>query len=266
MISFEQAFSDTEKAASSTIKSATDLANLAKQLQKAAKEGNIAAIKRTASRLDDALGSLRQEVGNAVDTWPFKDEEETAYLREHYTNELCSVAAEKGLDIHERDGTLISHPSIVRILPDSRAVRIDKKQVTNLRPSRLTQILLDNQKKGAKFRPEPFLESLYNIYRLIIGGPRSEHLFRDNLGTVVPLQQVYSAFTSLPGSRREYDRTEFARDLFQLEVNGPRQTKNGLWVSFPASTGARSAQQTFAFVGPDWHLRTYFGIQFAAGE
>ncbi len=46
MDSFEQAFSDTERAATSTLQSAAGLVSLAKQLQKAAKEGNIAAIKR----------------------------------------------------------------------------------------------------------------------------------------------------------------------------------------------------------------------------
>ena len=117
MDSFEQAFSDTEKAAASTLASAGDLIKLAKQLQKASKEGNIAAMKRVQGRLDDALGSLGQTVANAVRSWPFQDNEEEQYLRDGYSAELRRVALEHGLDIHERDDRLISHPSIVRILP-----------------------------------------------------------------------------------------------------------------------------------------------------
>ena len=265
MTSFEQAFSDTEKAADITIQSAAELTRIAKQLQKAAKEGNITAIKRETSRLDSALGSLRQEVANAVQTWPFKDDEEEEYLRNHYASELRGVAAEKGLDIYERDGVLISHPSIVRIQPGIRAVKIDKKTRTSrIRPSHLAEILVNNQNKPRQFASADFLRSLYTIYRLIIGGQSSELLVKDLLGTVVPLHQVYTAFTSRPGSSREYDRTEFARDLYQLEVNGPHQTSTGLRVSFSASAGARSTQ-TFTFIGPNGQVITYYGIEFSEG-
>ena len=277
----EKAFNDAEKAAETTLESAAHLNSLATQLQKtakllqkAAKEGdvsaikeNIAAIKGTTVRLESVPGSLRQEVINATETWPFNEEEEAEYLREHYATELRNVAAEKGLNIYERDGTLISHPSIVRILPESRSVKIDKRPaLKTIRPSYLAQILVDNQNKPPRFPPERFLESLYTTYRLIIGGQTSERLVKDLLGTVVPLQQVYIAFTPLPGSNREYDRTEFARDLYQLEANGPRHTRAGLRVSFPASTGARSIRQTFTFIGSDGHVRTYYGIRFSEGE
>ena len=83
MDSFEQAFHDMEEVAASTMKSATDLVKLARALQKAAQEGNINAIKRVCSRLNPALGSLRQEVANTTETWPFTDEEEENYLKEH---------------------------------------------------------------------------------------------------------------------------------------------------------------------------------------
>ena len=74
MPSFEQAFNSAENVATSTFKASTDLAKLARQMQKAAQEGNIAAIKRSAEKLNDALGTVRQEVGNAIGAWPFRDE------------------------------------------------------------------------------------------------------------------------------------------------------------------------------------------------
>ena len=141
MTNFERAFEDMEESAASTLKSATDLAKLARALQKAAQDGNINAIKRVCSRLGPALGSLRQEVANATETWPFTDEEEENYLKEHYANELYHAAKEKKLSIHERDGRLISYPSIAQILPGDRTVKIDRKKVSTLRPSRLVEFL-----------------------------------------------------------------------------------------------------------------------------
>ena len=62
MSSFELAFNDTERAAASTIRSAAGLGKLAKRLEKAAKEGNIAAIKRAQGELGNAVNALAQEV------------------------------------------------------------------------------------------------------------------------------------------------------------------------------------------------------------
>ena len=258
--SFEQACQDTETAAAATLKSATELAKLARALQKAAKEGNVGAIKREAFRLDGALDTLRQEVANAVATWPFEDGGETTYLREHYAVELRSVATEKGLAIYERDGSLISYPSIVRISPGDHAIRIDKKKVSTLRPSYLAELLVNNQKKQPRFRSDMFLESLYKVYRQFA---EPSGLLKE---PVMPLARIYEIFTSLPGSSREYDKTEFARSLYFLESNGPTHTRSGARVSFPSSTGTRSARGTFPFVGPDGQVVTYYGMQFSGGE
>lgn len=257
--SFEQACHDTETAAASTLKCATELAKLARTMQKAAKEGNVGAIRRTASRLEDALDALRQEVANAVAIWPFEDGGEAAYLKEHYAIELRSIAEKNGLSIYERDGRLISYPSIVRIFPSDHAVGIDKKKVSTLRPSYLTEILVNNQKKQPRFRSDMFLESLYKVYRQFA---EPNGLLKE---PVMPLARIYDIFTSLPGSSREYDKTEFARSLYFLESDGPTHTKSGARVSFPASTGTRSARGTFPFVGPDGQVMTYYGIQFFGG-
>ena len=66
MISLEQAFSDTEKAAAAALKMARGLGSQARTLEKAAKSGNIAAIKREQIKLADALSSLQQELQNAA--------------------------------------------------------------------------------------------------------------------------------------------------------------------------------------------------------
>ena len=262
MDSFEQAFSDTEKAAASMLNSAGDLIKLAKQLQKASRDGNIAVMKRIQGRLDAVLGSLGQTVDNAVRSWPFQDDDEEQYLRDGYTAELRSIASERGLKIRERDTRLISHPSIVRILPGERAVRIDKKKVSAIRPSHLADLLLKNQKKPGRYQSGAFLESLYNVYSDIANEAFPDRLVK-GAGRVVPLDRIYRLFTSLPGSSREYDRTDFARDLYILDTNGPKRTKRGLAVSFPSSTGTRRSKGLFSFVGPDGRDVEYYGLRFS---
>ena len=266
MDSFEQAFDDTEKAADSALKSATDLAKQVKVLQKAARDGNITAIKKACSSLDTAVASLRQEVANAVQTWPYTDEEETAYLEHSYLAELRHATREKGLDTYEQDGRLISPPSVVRVLLRDRAVRIDKKKVSTLRPSYLADNLVNNSEKPPRFRADRFLESLHKAYLLVLGDQSSKQLTISRSGPVVLLANIYEALTLLPGSSLEYDKIDFARALYFLDADGPSHTSKGARVSFPASTGTKSARGTFQFVGPDGHVHSYYGIQFFGGE
>ncbi len=261
--SFERAFSNTERAAESTVKSATALVTLARQLQKAAKEGNITAIKRTQGKLDDALGVLRQTVSNAAQSWPFQDGEEEQYLRDSYADELRRTASERGLTIRERDGQLVSHPSIVQILPGNRAVRIDKKKVSTIRPSHLTGILLNNQEKPGRHPAGRFLEALYLVYSELVREDSSDRLMKDGPGRVVLLARIYKMFTSQPGSGGDYAPMDFARDLYQLETSDVTKTKSGASVFFHASTGTRSGSGVFTFVGPDGQDVKYYGVRFA---
>lgn len=265
MLSFELAFSDTERAADSTLKSAANLIKQVRALKKAAQTGNIAAVKRSQDRLDEALGTLRQEVANTTSSWPFEDDEEKQYLDDKYASELRSAAEELGLDIHERDGRLISHPSIVRILPGERAVRVDRKKVSNIRPSHLAAILLTNQNKSSGFRSNNFLESLYMVYSDIVSGESSGRMVEGS-GRVVPLARIYKLLTSLPGSSREYDRSDFARDLYILDANDIRRTRKGAKVYFPSSAGARRRSDLFYFIGPDGQSVEYYGIRFTEGD
>ncbi len=258
----ERAFRDTERVADATLKAATDLAKLAKQLQKAAKEGNITSIKRTQDRLNAQLGGLGKEVANAAGSWPFEDEEEEQYLKEGYASELRHAASEQGLEIHERDGRLISHPSIVRVLPGDRSVKIDRKKISTIRPSHLVGILIENQKKPAKYRSMPFLQALYRVYQELVTDESPDRLMKGGAGRVVRLDRVYKLFTSLPGSSRDYTPTDFARDIYLLETSGPAEPKAGVTASFPASTGTRGTRGVFAFIGPDGREVQYYSVRF----
>ena len=266
MVSFEQAFSDTERAADSARESSRRLGLQAGALARAAKTGNVAAIRRAQDRLRDALEELRQEVANAASSWTLAPESEEQHLADGYAEELIDAASEIDLDIYERDGNLISYPSIVRILPRDRAVRIDRKKVSTIKPSHLADLLLKNQQKSSSFSSASFLESLYRVYSDIVSGESSSHMV-DGSGRVVPLARIYSLLTSLPGSSREYDRTDFARDIYILESDGPQSTRGGAVVSFPSSTGTRRrSRDLFSFIGPDGQSVEYYGIRFTKDE
>ena len=266
MPTFEQAFSDVEAAAVATTTAATQLASIAKQFRKAAKDGNIGGMKRAEARLTESLVRLRQEIDNALSSWPFKDEEEPGYLAEHFSKELRSAAEEMQLQIFERDGVLISYPSTIRIVPNDRAVRIDRKKVSSIRPSRLAAELLANQKRGPRFSRQVFLQALHQAYNIISSPRDTQAAFGEsNSAPVVPLESIYQVFTALPGSIRQYDRMDFARDIFFLDSGDIRTTRSGAQVSFPMSAAARAGNKIFSFVGPDGNLINYYGIQFIGG-
>ena len=263
MTNFERAFDDTQRAAESAGKSAANVVSQARALTKASQRGNIAGIKRSQEKLDEALADLRQEVSNAISCWPFTDEaEEKRHLEEGYAEELRSAATENGLKMHERDGQLFAYPSIVRMLPAERAVRVGRKKVSDIRPSYLADLLLKNQNKSSGFSSARFLEALYFVYADIVKDP-SSGLAQGGGGRVIPLARVYKLMTALPGSARDYDRTDFARDLYVLDSEGPHRTKTGITVSFPSSTGTRGRSgDLFSFVGPDGNPVKYYGIRF----
>lgn len=261
MITFEQAFSDTERAANSTLKSANDLLKQVRALKKASQTGNIVDIRRSQDRLDAALSLLQQEVHNAKSIWPFQEESEKRYLDEQYASELISVAEEMGLNIYERDESLISYPSIVRVLPSDRAIRIDRKKVSTIRPSHLANQLLENQQKPLRRLPMTYLNALYMVYSDIVSEDSSPRMVKGS-GRVVPLSRMYRLLTSLPISRREYSRSDFARDIYILDSDGPKRTNRGAVVDFPSSTGTKSQSNVFSFIGPDGQSIDYYGIRF----
>ena len=263
MSTFEQAFADTERAAASAVKAASDLLRVAKQMEKAAQEGNITGIRRTAERLTSAATVARQEMSNAAGAWPFSVDAEAEYLRQSYEAELLAVAEAEQLKIHQRDDQLICFPSILRILPTDSAVRVDRKRVSSLRPTKLVAALRRNQDKTPKFRSDRFLEALHGVYQFLAGSNQQGMLpGKNQVGIVVPLARIYALLTSLPGSSQGYDRTDFARDLYFLDTSSVNTVRSGATVSFPASTGTRSQRNTFSFVSPDGEVVTYYGIQF----
>ena len=262
MTTFEEMFGSIEADADEAKKAVASVARNVAKLRKVAQDGNINGIKKARKQLNQSFGVLNQTVVAVLSDRSFTDEGISSYLDEKYTDELCQEARKLGFEIFERDGVLISYPSTIRLLPAQSALRIDKKKVLNIRPSKLANILLANREKGATFKSVTFLEALYKVYNVITksqsAGSRS--------ALVVPLEAIYNMFTSLPGSKRDYDKMDFARDIYLLDTGEMRETKSGASVSFPASTAIKSGRGIISFVDPNGNAIHYHGIQFSGGS
>lgn len=254
MRTFEAACADTQRAAETAAKATSALVVAARQLVKAAQEGDVAKIRRLNERLGQVANTARQEVANARSSWPYAPDEEEAYLRTQFEAELLDHASRSNLKLFKADDRLVAFPSVVRILPSDRAVKVDRKRITTLRPSVLTAMLRANQARKARSTSDRFLEALFRAYRLVAG--------QDRVGSTVRLSEIYESFTLLPGTSGEYAKTDFARDLFLLDRSGLSHTKANYRVSLPASTGTKGAKDVFQFVAPDGETVTYYGVRF----
>ena len=266
MSTFEQGFTAAENAADAVLKTLGDVSRLTRQMRKAAQDGNIAAIRRSSERLQDSLNVIRQEVANAADAWPFTPEGEREYLQGQYTGELKEEAGKKGLQVFDRDGRLIAHPSVVRVMPRDRAVQINRQTTSNIRPTKIVADLEKLQESPPRFNPQQFLESLYIAYLALTGSGTVDRLKLGQVGQVVRLEQIYNLFTGLPGSKRDYSLLDFGRDLYNLEVSELNEVRAGARVSFPASTGTKNPRGTISFIGPNGETVLYYGIQFSGAH
>ena len=267
MTTFEDGFAAAEKAADSVLKTLGDVSKLARQIQRDARAGNIAAIRRGTGRLRESLSLIQQEVSNAAEAWPFTPEEERSYLEQDYAEELRQEASKMGLQLFERDGRLIAHPSVVRVLPGERALRIDRGRSSSIRPTKIVAELEKLQTRPLRSNPQQFLELLYADYMDKALPGTADRLKLGEVGQVIQLNRIYESLTRLPEVRREYGRLDFARQLYNVETSGIQHVSSGARVSFPASTGTRNPRGTFSFVRPDGEPVVYYGIQFAgAGQ
>jgi hypothetical protein len=254
LTTFERGFADAERAAAAAAQAAGTVVTSAKQLQKAAIDGDIAKMRKASGRLESALEVARQEVANSCHAWPYPADDEESYLRNGYEGELIEAAKSEGLKIHRQDDRLVAFPSLVRVMPGDRAVRIGRTRVTTIRPSRLVALLRAAQTKKPKFASDRFLEALYRAYGLISG--------KDGMGKVVPLTSIYEAMTLLPGAGSEYGKSDFGKDLFLLNVSGLTRVRSGARLWLPASTSTKDRSGVFSFVAEDGEVVTFWGLRF----
>jgi hypothetical protein len=252
----ESALRTAQGDAEAALRSAGGLTRELRKAKVAAATGQVREFRRALTAVTTLLDELSTAVREAQASF---DIDETAYLASgDYAKELLGLAAERGVAMFEEDERLLCYPSIVRVVPGDSVVEIDRRRERRLRPSVLIGLLAASQQRPPKFRAGQFLESLATGYELIVAraGKRPD--------AVVRLTDIWSVLTLLPGQAKEYTRPEFARDLYLLDLDGARRTKDGRILRWHASSGTRTAG-VLTTVARTGQQQRYWGVSFTSG-
>lgn len=257
--SLEAALEHTERDAQAVLKTATAAASAVKRFRAAAQNGNLRDLRPSIEAAEQVVSALGQQLANAKQAWDF---DESAYFSSGaFQRELLETARRQDVRIFEQDDRLYCYPNLVRVVPDDRAVLIEKTRERRVRPTVLVRLLRELQKRPARFKPQDFLETLFSAYQPLTA-PRGKDQF--DRGHVVRLLDIYDLLTLLPGASRDYSKPEFARDIYLLDRSGVTRTKKELRVVFSASTGTKSSSGTLRVITEDGEERLYYGIAFEA--
>ncbi len=249
----ESALAAVQSGAEAALRAAAGVTGQLRKARGAAASGQVRDLRRA---LDAAAAQAASLAAAASELRAQYDFDEAAFLASGgYAKELLAAAAERGVAMFEEDERLLCYPSIVRLVPGETAVEIDRRRERRLRPSVLVGLLAALQAKPPKFRPEPFLESLAEGYDLLVA--RSEK----KPDAVVRLYDIWSVLTLLPGQGKEYTRPEFARDLYLLDQQQARHTKDGRMLRWHASSGTRGAG-VLTTVARTGQQQVYWGVSF----
>jgi hypothetical protein len=258
--SLEAALASTEAAAGRALDTAAQLTKTLRRLRSAAQVGNLRDLRATLGAAAQAAERARDDADLAASSWRL--DEDTYFSAGRFTEELLAAAQANGLQLFERDERLYCYPVLVRVAPAERSVFVDRARERRIRPSILVEHLREVQRRPARFRPEAFLESLFQTYSHLAEKRGPNQL---DAGDPERLVDIYELLTLLPGATREYSRQEFARDIYLLDRGGVTTTRRGYIVSFPASTGARSPGATVRVVTESGQEKVYYGIAFSRG-
>ena len=175
-----------------------------------------------------------------------------------YLDELERCLKEAGVDVNRHDHVLYVYPAIVRVDVEGKAVRIDKKSHTKLRPGKLSRMLYDLQNRPRRFPTDRFLRSLFKVYKSLA----SSNLKRSEpwAGKSLYLKDIYNVMSAAPGS--DYSEQEFVRDIYLLDASGESLEVSGHVASFQASSGTRHAGKTLSIITRDGQKKLYCTIRF----
>lgn len=253
----EQALAMTEENAAQTVEVARKVVGSLRKFEGAAREGRLKDMRASMEAAEKAMVALGQQLANAREGWRF--DEEQYFANGRYSKELVAAGEKAGLKLFERDERLYCYPALLRVSGADRAVFVDKKRQTRVRPTVMVSILKDLQKKPPRFKPEAFLAALWEAYSRLVAANRRQNLTD---GPPVPLLDIYDLVTLLPGQSREYTRQEFARDIYLLNRSPVSETKSGARVSFLASTGTKTPSRTLGVITEDGEEKRYYAIVF----
>jgi len=251
----ESALSLSGKVSGNTLEAVARLAKLVKSCQRALSHGDLRALHKNLSSLPEQLTKVDLSVQELRSSWPHSESEEELYFSSgEYTKELLAMARSANLSLADQEGVLACYPSLLRVLARERAVSIDRKLTRDIRPGHLIAKLAENQKRPPNLKPGPFIASLYDTYKL---------LSRESQGTMVKFLDIYEAWCLRPGSKKEYSRQEFARDIYLLDASGERQTADGkTFRMHPGATASKNRSNLMVIITREGVERTYYSIEF----
>lgn len=260
-ISLEQTLAKLEGDVDVTVKAAKTALTALRKILGAAHVGDLRELRKAREAAEQAIVTLQQQFANVREGWDF--DEETYLTGSGFLSELVETAKRAGLKLYEQDGQLYAYPFLIRVIPGERAVTIDRIRERRLRPQILVAHLKELQIRPVRFKPEAFLEALYEAYR-VLTAERGGALVSS--AQVIPLIRVYDLLTLLPGHAKEYQLQEFARDIYLLDQSGVSKTKRGTTMSLPAATGTKSAKNVLGVITKEGHKKKYYAISFSVPD
>jgi hypothetical protein len=246
--SLEKALERFQTAVETVLGNAGALAKRLKRLKAAAQSGDLREIDKAVPELRELAGALQSQT--AALAFEF---DETCYFPDAFLAELEAAAEAEGLNVFVRDGKLYCYPLLVRVRGSERAARIGAKTERGIRPSALAARLKQLRSRPPLLGPEAFLALLHRAW---------SHCAAANESPVLRLAEIYDVLTLMPGTSKDYTRDDFARDLYMLDSSGISKTGGGVEFRFSASTGTRSAADTFLCIAEDGSEKRYYGISF----
>lgn len=259
VISIELALEQLERRAVSAEAATKRLLKTVVATKKAAQVGDLSTVHRQLDDVAKISDGVLLEIEGLVASWPLDSAAEQELFEDgSYVRELLEEADGQGLAIIEEDEQLLCYPSLLRLDPARLMILIDRKPFRHARPRVLVAHLKAQQERQTKFKPGPFLESLFSAWSYA----RKATARGKTPPSDVSIDQVYAVFTVMPGSSREYSKQEFARDLYLLEESGERTTKKGATLHFSRSTGARQARGAATVVDRQGRKIVYSSISF----
>ena len=257
----EEALAQTQRDALATQRAAEVAARAAKRAAAAAATGDVNAMAKALADTEQAVSALALQLTNTTDGWTF---DARAYAESGgLSEELKSAAQAEGLSVHEQDGRLFCYPALIRVLATEAAVEIDRKRFRTVRPSYLVRQLKAMKTRPQRFRPERFLDVLFETYEWARRAESGATRRLDGRGPVVELVSLFELLTLFPDTRKDYGRAEFTRDLYLLDRSRVMETRNGARLELSAATGTKgSSTKLLRIVGEDDAPRVYYGISF----
>jgi hypothetical protein len=249
----EAALAATEAEVDAALKAAAAVTRELRKAKVGAARGQVRDLRRSLTAAAGYAAESAEAATRAEASFGFDDQQHLA--SGGFAAELVDAAATAGVSMVESDQRLLCYPSLIKVLPADAAIEIDRRRERRLRPSVLVALLAAAQKRPPRFRAEAFLESLEAAYDLV----RARQAKRD--GVVLPLVDLWSVLTLLPGQQREYSKPEFARDLYLLDASGVATAKSGRAVRWHASTGTRGSG-TLVTVAQSGQQQRYWGVSF----